>query len=95
MTTPSGQHKPWYREPWPWVAIAILAAAVVMGVTTLILAISNPDPLVVDDRTYRALRSELTADQARAEAEKAAAESAADPADETRGESGDPNDGEH
>jgi hypothetical protein len=64
MENPSGQLKPWYREPWPWVAIAIPAAAVLMGITTLIIAIMNPDPLTVDERTYQELRSELTADQA-------------------------------
>ena len=74
------QHKPWYREPWPWVAIAIPGAAVVMGVTTLILAISNPDPLTVDQRTYREIRSELTADQAE-EAEESEPNPAADPDD--------------
>ncbi|MEJ2384829.1 MAG: FixH family protein [Xanthomonadales bacterium] len=64
MENPTGQVKPWYREPWPWVAIAIPAAAVLMGVTTLILAISNPDPLTIDERTYQDIRSELTADPA-------------------------------
>ena len=83
MKQPGEQLKPWYREPWPWVAIAIPAAAVVMGITTLVLAISNPDPLTVDPRTYRELRSELTADQAR-EAEESEPDSTADP-----------NDGEH
>jgi hypothetical protein len=77
------QQKPWYREPWPWVAIAIPAAAVVMGVTTLIIAISNPDPLTVDERTYQELRSELTADQA------------AEPDDDLQDGSVAPNDGEH
>ena len=42
------QLKPWYRYPWPWVAIAIPAAAVIMGMTTLYLALTNPDYLVVD-----------------------------------------------
>ena len=41
--------KPWYKEPWPWVAIAIPASAVIMGFTTLYLAVSNPDPVIVDD----------------------------------------------
>ncbi len=58
------QHRPWYREPWPWVAIAIPGAAVIMGVTTLILALNNPDPLVVDENTYRDIRSNLKAQQA-------------------------------
>lgn len=67
MDHPTEHHKPWYREPWPWVAIAIPAAAVLMGVTTLIIALSNPDPLIVDERTYQEIRSEMTADQARIE----------------------------
>ena len=83
MEHSSGPHKPWYREPWPWVAIAIPGAAVLMGVTTLILAISNPDPLVVDDRTYHEIRSDLTADQART------------PDGEEQDTPRDPSDGEH
>ena len=55
--------KPWYREPWPWVAIAIPGAAVIMGITTLILAISNPDPLVISDKDYREISSGLKAQQ--------------------------------
>lgn len=53
--------RPWYREPWPWVAIAIPAAAVIMGVITLYLALSNPDHLVVDKQQYRQIESELRA----------------------------------
>jgi len=83
MEHEAGRHKPWYREPWPWVAIAIPAAAVVMGVTTLILAISNPDPLTVDERTYQEIRSELTADPA------------VNPEEDPQDGSGDPSDGEH
>lgn len=59
----NGQQRPWYREPWPWVAIAIPGAAVIMGITTLILALSNPDPLTVDENTYREIRSNLKAQQ--------------------------------
>lgn len=53
--------KPWYKEPWPWVAIAIPGAAVIMGMITLYLALTNPDYIVVKDEEYRELRSELTA----------------------------------
>jgi len=53
--------KPWYREPWPWVAIGIPAAAVIMGLTTLYLALANPDFLVVDDQEYNQIKSELRA----------------------------------
>jgi hypothetical protein len=53
--------KPWYREPWPWVAIGIPAAAVIMGLTTLYLALANPDYLVVEDQQYNEIKSELRA----------------------------------
>jgi hypothetical protein len=53
--------KPWYREPWPWVAIGIPAAAVIMGLTTLYLALAHPDYLVVDDQEYNQIKSELRA----------------------------------
>ena len=57
------QLKPWYRYPWPWVAIAIPAAAVIMGMTTLYLALTNPDYLVVDEQQYNEIKSELKAQQ--------------------------------
>jgi hypothetical protein len=57
----SSQLHPWYRYPWPWVAIAIPAIAVIGGLFTLYLAIINPDPIVVDDEQYREIRSELQA----------------------------------
>lgn len=53
--------KPWYREPWPWVAIGIPAAAVIMGLTTLYLALANPDYLVVEKQQYDVITSELKA----------------------------------
>ncbi len=64
MKNDNTEHKPWYKEPWPWVAIAIPGAAVIMGVTTLVLALSNPDPLVVDEGTYQKISSSLKAQQA-------------------------------
>jgi hypothetical protein len=60
--SPGEQALPWYRYPWPWVAIAIPAVAVVGGLFTLYLAVSNPDPLVVDEGEYRELRTELRAE---------------------------------
>jgi hypothetical protein len=57
----SSQLYPWYRYPWPWVAIAIPAIAVMGGLFTLYLAISHPDPLVVADDQYQEIRSELRA----------------------------------
>lgn len=61
MQNESKQLKPWYKYPWPWVAIAIPGAAVIMGITTLVLALNNPDPLVVDKGTYRDISSSLKA----------------------------------
>lgn len=55
--------KPWYREPWPWVAIGIPAVAVIMGFTTLYLALANPDYLVVEEDQYNVIKSELRAQQ--------------------------------
>jgi len=55
--------KPWYHEPWPWVAIGIPAVAVIMGLTTLYLALANPDYLVVEEDQYRVIKSELRAQQ--------------------------------
>lgn len=62
----NAQTRPWYRYPWPWVAIAIPAVAVFGGLFTLYLAVSNPDPLVVDEHRYQELRSDLLADPAAA-----------------------------
>jgi len=61
MNTSPESGRPWYKEPWPWVAIAIPAAAVIMGFVTLYLAITRPDYLVVEDEQYRAIKSELRA----------------------------------
>ena len=41
--------RPWYREPWPWIVIAVPASAVAAGVTMLWLAIATNDGLVIDD----------------------------------------------
>jgi hypothetical protein len=62
QTSDLAQPLPWYRYAWPWVAIAIPAAAVIGGLFTLYLAISNPDPLIVEDQQYQELRSGLLAD---------------------------------
>jgi hypothetical protein len=53
--------RPWYKEPWPWVIIAIPFAAVLMGAITFYLAVSRPDYLVVEEEQYREIKSELRA----------------------------------
>lgn len=40
---------PWYRQFWPWFLIAIPAMSVVGGITTAVLALREPQSMVVDD----------------------------------------------
>ena len=69
MQKQTDEQRPWYKEPWPWVAIAIPAAAVIMGITTYYLAVTNPDYLVVEEQEYHEIKSELRAQQSPGEAE--------------------------
>ena len=41
--------RPWYREPWVWLLIALPASAVIAGIITFYLAIVSSDGLVEDD----------------------------------------------
>lgn len=52
---------PWYKQFWPWFIIALPASVVIASFFTLWLAISNPDHLVVDEKEYQQLKSELKA----------------------------------
>jgi hypothetical protein len=45
----AGHPRPWYRQFWPWFLILLPATAVVGGITTLFIAMQEPDGLVVDD----------------------------------------------
>ncbi|MCW8926282.1 MAG: FixH family protein [Xanthomonadales bacterium] len=56
-----GDNRPWYRQFWPWFIIALPASAVVAGLLTLWIAMSNPDYLVIDDDEYSRLNSGLKA----------------------------------
>jgi hypothetical protein len=49
LATPRPLVRPWYREPWPWIIMAIPAASVVMGVVMVVLATQTNDGLVVED----------------------------------------------
>ncbi|MBT8062655.1 MAG: hypothetical protein HKO64_00875 [Xanthomonadales bacterium] len=53
--------EPWYRQFWPWMLIALPAAAVVACFITLWLALTHADPLVIKDSQYQQVRSELRA----------------------------------
>ena len=61
VTDAADKLRPWYKEPWPWVAIAIPAAAVIAGAITFYLAVSHPDYVVVEDDQYQEIRSGLRA----------------------------------
>lgn len=52
---------PWYKQFWPWFIIALPASVVVASFVTLWLALSNPDPLVVEDDEYQRLSGALKA----------------------------------
>jgi len=67
-----GEGVPWYRQFWPWFIIALPASAVVAGLYTFWLAVSNPDHLVIEDDEYQRLNSELKAQAPEPEKEKTA-----------------------
>jgi uncharacterized protein len=47
--TPADTARPWYREPWVWLIIAIPGLTVIAGFVTLTLAIRGGDEVVTDD----------------------------------------------
>ena len=49
MTNTALHSKPWYREFWPWFLISLPATAVIAGVTTVWIATTSADGLVVGD----------------------------------------------
>ena len=57
--------RPWYREPWVWLMIALPASAVIAGMITLYLAIVSSDGLVEDDyyKRGKTINLELARDQ--------------------------------
>lgn len=61
MTTKPTAPRPWYREPWPWVLIAIPALTVIASAITIWLAVTRPDPLVVERDEYRRVQAGLKA----------------------------------
>lgn len=40
---------PWYRQPWPWILIALPASSVLACTALIAIAMHEPDSLVVDD----------------------------------------------
>ncbi len=51
--------RPWYKEPWPWVLIAIPLLTIIASGYTFYLALSHPDYLVVEEEEYNAIVEEL------------------------------------
>lgn len=58
--------KPWYREPWPWFLISLPATAVIAGLTTVWIAATSADGLVVGDyyKAGLAINQTLARDEA-------------------------------
>jgi uncharacterized protein len=51
--------EPWYRQFWPWFLIALPGTVVAASFVTLWLALSTPNPMVVDDYARIARSTEL------------------------------------
>lgn len=60
--------RPWYRQFWPWFVMALPAASVVAGLTTLYVAGGEP-AMVVDDYGRIAMATQQRAERARHAAE--------------------------
>lgn len=54
----------WYREPWPWIIIGLLGSVIVASLITLWIAVTHPDPLVVDEAEFRQIHGEMHAQEA-------------------------------
>jgi hypothetical protein len=57
--------RPWYREPWVWLLIALPMSAVIGGIATIVIAVSTSDGLVVDDyyKRGKAINRDLARDR--------------------------------
>lgn len=54
------QHKPWYREPWPWLLMAGPVIVIVAGVFTAWIAYTYGDPLISEDYYRKGLAAPQT-----------------------------------
>lgn len=74
VSTKNASARPWHREPWPWIIIGLLGAAIIASLITLWIAVTHPDYRVVDEAEYDRIKSELRAQPAdkisRTEAER-------------------------
>ena len=60
--TKHSMNTPWYKEPWAWLVFFLPASAVIAGITTVIIANTDPDDLVVGDyyKKGKAINIEVT-----------------------------------
>ncbi len=49
MSLTMNEVTPWYKQFWPWFLMALPATAVIGGIITIVIAMTNPDGLVKDD----------------------------------------------
>jgi hypothetical protein len=49
MSPSQEDNKPWYKQFWPWMLIALPASSVIAGITTVIIATQNSHSMVKDD----------------------------------------------
>lgn len=49
MNNQSFDEKPWYKQFWPWFLISLPMSAVIAGIATIMIAMHEPDGVVVDD----------------------------------------------
>lgn len=66
--TAQNSKRPWYREPWVWLIIALPMTAVIASMFTIYKAVSTADGLVVDDyyKRGKAINLDLARDAAAA-----------------------------
>ena len=66
--TAQNPKRPWYREPWVWLMIALPMTAVIASMFTIYKAVSTADGLVVDDyyKRGKAINMDLARDAAAA-----------------------------
>lgn len=56
MSTPdTPDDKPWYRQFWPWFLLALPAAALIAGFSTLVIAFRHADQEISEPYVKRGL----------------------------------------
>lgn len=66
LQTPLSPPRPWFREPWVWLIIALPASAVLGCIVTIWLAVVSDDGLVEDDYYKHGMEINKTLDRDKA-----------------------------